>query len=352
MFSRHFNSHSLIPDKNGIFRSAKDIHQQCASEMYFYCKARGFFRLWAYFFINWYCNEQWKLWARSANEIEIPVLKTTMIVESHWRVLKHDFLHRFNRPRIDLVTWVLITRAIPDAVVRMRAIKSGEDRVRKAAWRKGFQRNWTKLQGVSVESDSIVRYHTDPSKWVCACEAFLLGRFFVCKHVIHCVSPIPTSSLLDFFRHVQRRRTWPFLQHHQLIALPQFKQNNDQGLNIGLCENSPDTESEVGNGVDSNELVNEAAFLDDGSSDYTDHDSSDDEVENIMDPEDFFACMVSAVDIAREQHHQGNKAFVDKFMASSSAIATLVKEVNRKRARRSVSQTWEKYVHPATMYYN
>ena len=43
MFSWHFHSHSLIPDKNGIFRSGKDIHQQCASEMYHYCKARGFF---------------------------------------------------------------------------------------------------------------------------------------------------------------------------------------------------------------------------------------------------------------------------------------------------------------------
>ena len=349
MFSRHFHSHSLIPDKNGIFRSAKDIHQQCASEMYHYCKARGFFQLWAYFFINWYCDEQWKLWARSANEMEIPVLKTTMIVESHWRVLKHDFLHRFNRPRIDLVTWVLITRVIPDALVRMRAIKSGEDRVRKATWRKAFQRNWTKLQAILVEPGSIVRYHTDPHKWVCACEAFLLGRFFVCKHLIHCVSPIPSSGLLDFFRHVQRQRNWPFLRHHQLVALPEFRQNNDEGLGIGLRENSPDTESKVGNGVDPDGLVDEA-FLDDGSSDYTDQGSSDDEVENAMDPEDFFASMDSAVDIAREQHLKGNKAFVDQFMDSFSTIPTLVKEVHRKRDT-FMSQTWEKDLHPATKYY-
>jgi hypothetical protein len=48
------------------------------------------------------------------------VLKTTMIVESHWRKLKHDYLHKFNnRPQIDLVVWVL---HIPGSLVRMRAL--------------------------------------------------------------------------------------------------------------------------------------------------------------------------------------------------------------------------------------
>ena len=43
MFSRHFNSHPLIPDRNGTFRSAEVIHRECASEMYFWCRTRGFF---------------------------------------------------------------------------------------------------------------------------------------------------------------------------------------------------------------------------------------------------------------------------------------------------------------------
>ena len=170
----------------------------------------------------------------------------------------------------------------------------------------------------------------------------------MCKHLIHCVSPIPSSGLQDFFRRVQRERNWSFLRHHQLVALPEFRQNNDEGSDIGLRENSLDTEFKVGNGVDSDGLVDEA-FLDDGSSDYTDQDSSDDEVEDAMDPEDFFASMVSAVDIAREQHRKGNKAFVDKFMASLT-ISTLVKEFNRKRDK-LMSQTWEKDIHPATKYF-
>ena len=79
--------------------------------------------------------------------MEIPVLKTTMIVESHWRVLKHQFLHRFNRPRIDLVTWILITRVMPDALVRMRAVKSGEKRVKKTGLEERLSKTLDKASG-------------------------------------------------------------------------------------------------------------------------------------------------------------------------------------------------------------
>jgi hypothetical protein len=42
-----------------------------------------------------------------------------MILESHWRTLKHDYLHRFNGPRVDLVMLILTSRVIPNAVHRM-----------------------------------------------------------------------------------------------------------------------------------------------------------------------------------------------------------------------------------------
>jgi hypothetical protein len=83
IFSRHYNSHPLIPDQNGTYRSAEHIHRSCVSEIYYWCRSRNYFRLWAYLWVNWYQPSQWVLWARSVNEKEIPVLKTTMIVESH-----------------------------------------------------------------------------------------------------------------------------------------------------------------------------------------------------------------------------------------------------------------------------
>src|ERR1700684_1581044 len=168
VFSNHFNSHPFVPDQNGTCRSAQQIHRDCAREMYSWCRSRNYFRLWAYRWVNWYQPSQWVLWARSTNATEIPVLKTTMIVESHWRKLKHDYLHKFNRPRIDLVVWVLLTRAIPDSLVRM--------------WRKAFKREWKKLTIRSeVIEDPIQRYHTNPAQWTCACPIFINSRFLICK---------------------------------------------------------------------------------------------------------------------------------------------------------------------------
>lgn len=108
IFSRHYNAHPLITDQNGTYRSSEDIHRQCATEMYAWCRARNYFRLWAYVWINWCRPGRWELWARAANPHEIPVLKTTMIVEGLWRALKHEYLHRFNRPRIDLVLFICL----------------------------------------------------------------------------------------------------------------------------------------------------------------------------------------------------------------------------------------------------
>ena len=101
MFAKHFNMHPLIPDGNGTYRSAHEIHKDCAVEMYRWCRSRNYFRLWAYVWVNWYSTEKWQL---SVLPTKIPV---PMIVEAHWRKIKHDYLHRFNRPRIDLVVWIL-----------------------------------------------------------------------------------------------------------------------------------------------------------------------------------------------------------------------------------------------------
>jgi len=73
------------------------------------------FGLWAYLWVNWYCPKEWALWARSANEKEIPILKTTMMADSQWRTIKHDYLHRFSCPRVDLIVWVLLSRLIPES---------------------------------------------------------------------------------------------------------------------------------------------------------------------------------------------------------------------------------------------
>ena len=49
--------------------------------------------------------------ARSVAD-EINPLRTTMTVESHWCVIKHDYLHHFNHPRLDLLIHILIQKVI------------------------------------------------------------------------------------------------------------------------------------------------------------------------------------------------------------------------------------------------
>ncbi|KAI1001157.1 hypothetical protein K3495_g7042 [Podosphaera aphanis] len=207
MFSRHYSMHSLNPDQNGTYRSAEQINLDCINELYAWCNSGNYFRLWAYLFVNWYAPEQWKLWARSSCATGIPVLKTTMIVESHWRRIKHDYLHRYNRLRVDLVVSILTSLVIPQAVDKMNAIRSKNHRKAVAAWRKTSKKNWDDLLD-SVVNQNLLKYYTNPIKWTCACPGFLLSRFLVCKHIKFCDEKI--SDWPKLFLEIEGQRESPF----------------------------------------------------------------------------------------------------------------------------------------------
>lgn len=179
LVDKHFNLHSFIPDGNGYFLSPKEVYGTAVTEMYNYCYSRDWFRVWAYMWTNWYRPQAWKLWARSANADKIPVLRTTMISESHWCVIKHDCLHQFNPPRIDLVVWVLDRFAIPRAMSKLTNNIEGNPRLGRSSWRKAFKREFTKLQSLPVSQEKLLTYHTDPVKWTCGCLAFLKNRFLL-----------------------------------------------------------------------------------------------------------------------------------------------------------------------------
>ena len=76
-----------------------------------YCRQRNLVHLWAYLWMNWYNKKNWKLFARSSYQRAMPIARTTMIVESHWRVLKHNYKYNYNRPRLD---HLITGRLIPD----------------------------------------------------------------------------------------------------------------------------------------------------------------------------------------------------------------------------------------------
>jgi hypothetical protein len=101
MIKRHANMHPLIPVAKDTFRTSTSIRELCVQETYDFCHSRGLAKLWGYLWTSWYNTKDWKLFARSAYPAAIPLARTTMITESHWRVLKYQHKYNYNRPRLD-----------------------------------------------------------------------------------------------------------------------------------------------------------------------------------------------------------------------------------------------------------
>ncbi|KAA8641707.1 uncharacterized protein ATNIH1004_011843 [Aspergillus tanneri] len=307
--------------------SSTTLHRECAAEMHTWCKERGYYRLWAYLYINWYCPEQWKLWARAADPTDIPVVKTTMIVESHWRTLKHDYLHRFNRPRVDLVVWVLTSRVLPDAVHRMKAISSGQFRIFKARWRDAFKKQWRKEACKTVDPDKLKKNTTriqltgsvlaNPSSTVASLYA---------KHIVYCFE-LPSP---DCFETVSRQTVYPFWKDEQLILRPEYAPR--EGLRTrklhGIVEMQDSTLSSL---LYSSESESEQ-----------DEDGDDDQEAVPMEilVAEFREVMQNAMNLFEDQVAKGNEKFVERFIASNQMNRILVEEVKRRRNMRSMPRTW------------
>ncbi|KAJ7937453.1 hypothetical protein B0H13DRAFT_2302616 [Mycena leptocephala] len=103
----HPCAHPLIPGYS--HPSPEGIRAWAVRQAYNFCLVNDLPKVWAYPWENWYRRGRWELWAR-AEHPEIPRLKTTMMVESHWRKIIHDYLHHFHKPRLDLLVWILVVK--------------------------------------------------------------------------------------------------------------------------------------------------------------------------------------------------------------------------------------------------
>ena len=79
MMERHFYAHPLIPGYSAP--TPEGIKAWAVKQSYEFCVLHDLPNLWAYLWENWYRRGRWELWARSANPMEIPRLKTMMFVE-------------------------------------------------------------------------------------------------------------------------------------------------------------------------------------------------------------------------------------------------------------------------------
>lgn len=341
MFLIHYNKHHSFPNTEGRFDSPDMIYRECVREMYHWCRKRDYFRLWAYMWINWYRPARWRLWARSASE-QVSVLRTTMIVESHWRKIKHDYLHRFNRPRIDLVTWVLCTRVIPDSIHLLRALtdpKAPQSRFTEASWRKKWKAEYTRLEdkAVEVKPEKIMHYHTDPRLFVCSCPAFLVSRFLLCKHIVRCHRPANREQRALMKRLVQRNRVAPFW------SVPQLR-IHDRFLHL-----FPPIQNDPSHQIPSATISLPIRQIHDYPLN-----ESDSETEEGPETLGIEEQLMQLLAIVKEKHQEGNTRFLKSLAATHrlGKVGELVQEVKELRQQKTCPKTWRTYKHPSMIFYN
>ncbi|KAE9401187.1 hypothetical protein BT96DRAFT_791362, partial [Gymnopus androsaceus JB14] len=150
MWRLHLHQHPRIPLEDGTYLSGPEIHERATRTIYDYCRNHGLAQVWAYFWNRWYTPKQWVLWARASCDA-IPRTKTTMMVESTWKHIKRRDLHQFNRPRLDLLTHVVLVNLLPRVRRKMQYIQKQRRKGRPhplAKWQETLKKDWHEMSNV------------------------------------------------------------------------------------------------------------------------------------------------------------------------------------------------------------
>lgn len=182
MLERHYHAHPMIPMGN-VRRTAQQIHYDSAKELYDFCCLHDLVDLWAYMTDAWYRPDRWYMWARSSLPDYIPVGKTTMMVEAHWKVLKRNFLYFHHRARLDLLVYVLTTKQYEQQ--RYRWERLIVHRIDTSDWEKDFVQEWNTVCGRTESPDADQLYCPDINQWICGCPAYAKSRFPLCKLLVN-----------------------------------------------------------------------------------------------------------------------------------------------------------------------
>ena len=209
---KHFCQHPILRERHGQSRTPQQIHRDAVLETYYHCKANSLREVWAYLWTNWYAPGKWELWARSSYEEAIPRKRTTMVVESLWRIFKRMVLYHYNCPRVNLATYALVTQGVAPYRMRFNAVVSNP-RDGRAQLLRGEQipikRAWTALRKRPIKGE----YDTDVKLWLCSCGAQKYHSYLLCKHLVQKL-PVPKE---DWWATVVRRHTAPFYNIRALL---------------------------------------------------------------------------------------------------------------------------------------
>ncbi|CAG8816742.1 39312_t:CDS:2, partial [Gigaspora margarita] len=97
LIKKHFNLHPKIPvNANGIFLTSAEIRENAVLEIYNFCVNNNFIILWPYLWSSWYKISRWCFWARLIRAT-IPISKMNMMIEAHWKALKHCYFYQFKQ---------------------------------------------------------------------------------------------------------------------------------------------------------------------------------------------------------------------------------------------------------------
>lgn len=205
MIKKHSVLHPLIPINEGTFLTSDEIYQRSVREAYNYCKQKNFVCLWGYLWINWYKKNCWHLFARASYSKALPLARTTMLVESHWRVLKYNYKHNSNRPRLDRLTQMLTKELIPDLVHNWEKYCSNRTF---PSWWAAFKHDWKIALETEVNIDAT--YYTDIDRWICSCHAFIGSTYLLCKHLAQRYA-VEHPNFFPQFLLTKRRHDYPLI---------------------------------------------------------------------------------------------------------------------------------------------
>jgi hypothetical protein len=149
------------------------------------------------------------------------VCRTLTKLNLSWRRIKHDFLHHFHKPRLDLLTWILVEKLAPTYYKKLDHTFAKIGRYRELpSWRKAFKAEWKTVAKTRLSAESDNLYRPRAHLWVCTCPSFVRSRFLICKHLVQSVHPVPPI----FFLEVTRNRKAPFWSHPALVPLDTERQ--------------------------------------------------------------------------------------------------------------------------------
>ncbi|THV07112.1 hypothetical protein K435DRAFT_825684 [Dendrothele bispora CBS 962.96] len=211
LMDSYLHTHPLIPGYAAP--TPEGIREWAVRQMYKYCEQNDLREAWAYLWENWY---------RPVSTIAR--LKTTMVMESHWRRIKKDFLHHFHKPRVDFLVWILMVKLAPSYYRRLDLIQRPVGR--------GY-RNLSSWRQITYPLNP--KYKPNVHRWVCTCPYFAKSRFLVCKHLVQMVKEVPVT----FFHEVTRNRTSPIWSHPSLKPKHQLDTEMLSYGQVGIPTSSP-----------------------------------------------------------------------------------------------------------------